>query len=131
MDIFVKGCAAVLLTVILGLSLSKGWKEAGILLTICVVCMVFAAALHYLKPVIAMIRNIQKETGLDGDLLNALLKIVGIGLTAEIAELICNDAGNAGLGKVVGLLGTSVILWLCVPLVTQLLDLIRKILGGI
>ena len=131
MDIFVKGCAAVLLTVILGFSVNKGWKEAGILLTLCVVCMVAGAALRYLEPVFSLIRSIRNETGLDGDLLNALLKIVGIGLTAEVAELICNDSGNSGLGKVVGLLGTSAILWLCVPLVTQLLDLIRKILGGI
>ena len=131
MDIFVKSCAAVMLTVLLVFSLNKGWKEAGILLTLCVVCMVAASTLYYLEPVFSLIRNIQKETGLDGDLLNALLKIVGIGITTEIAELVCNDAGNAGLGKVVGLLGTSVILWLCVPMITQLLDLIRRILGGI
>ena len=131
MDIFVKGCMAVLVTVVLGFTVTKGWKEAGLLLTLCVICMVVAAAFQYLEPVFSMIRSIQKETGLDGDLLNALLKIVGIGLTAEIGELICNDAGNASLGKVVGLLGTSAILWLCVPLVTQLLDLVRKILGGI
>ncbi len=131
MDIFMKGCAAVLLTVILIFSVNKGWKEAGVLLTLCVVCMVAVAALNYLEPVISLIRGIQKESDLDADLMNALLKIVGIGLTAEVAELICNDAGNAGLGKAVGLLGTSAILWLCVPLVTQLLDLVRKILGGI
>lgn len=131
MDLFLKGCAGALVAVVLGFSVSKGWKEAGMLLTLLVVCMGTAAAMQYLKPVISLIRSIQKEAGLDPDLLNALLKIVGIGLTAEVAELICADSGNAGLGKVVGLLGTSTILWLCVPLLTQLLELIHKILGGI
>lgn len=131
MDIFLKGCAVVLVALILNFTVGKGWKEAGVLLTLVVICMITAGAVEYLSPVVSLIRSIRKESGLDGDLLNALLKIVGIGLVTQIAELICNDAGNTGLGKVVGLLGTSAILWLCVPLLSQLIDLVQKILGGI
>lgn len=131
MDIFVKACGGVIITVILGMTVGKSWREAGLLLTICVICMVAVLAVGYLEPVLDLLHSLQQETGLDKDLLNALLKIVGIGMTAEIAGLICADAGNSGLGKIIALLGTSVILWLSVPLLTQLLELIRDILGGI
>ena len=39
MDIFLKGCAVVLVALILNFSVSKGWKEAGVLLTLVVICM--------------------------------------------------------------------------------------------
>lgn len=131
MDTFMKACALALLTVVLGFTVNKGWREAGLLLSLCALCMVTLAAIGYLSPVIDLLRSLQRETGLDGDLMAALLKIVGIGLTAEIAGLVCTDAGNAGLGKTIALLGTAVILWLSVPLLTQLLDLTQQILGGI
>lgn len=131
MDVFMKACGCAILTALLGMAVGKSWKEAGLLLSLCAICLILTAAVGYLEPVIELLTTIQAETGLDSDLLNCLLKIVGIGLMAEIAGLICADAGNAGLGKVLGLLGSAVILWLSVPLLTELLDLVRQILGGI
>lgn len=131
MEVFMKACGGVLITLVLGFAVGKSWKEAGLLLGLCAVCMVTVLSVGYLTPVIDLLRSLQQDSGLDSDLMNALLKISGIGLTAEIAGLICTDAGNAGLGKSISLMGTAVILWLSVPLFTELLDLVRQILGGI
>jgi hypothetical protein len=50
---------------------------------------------------------------------------------AEIAGLICTDAGNAALAKTIQILATAVILWLTLPLMQALLDLVRKIMEGV
>lgn len=128
---FWQGAAAVLLAVILCLALGKQGKEAGLLLTLAVCCMVGVLALSYLRPVIELIDELQAVGQLDSGMLEIILKAVGIGLIGEIASLICSDAGNAALGKSLQLLSSAVILWLSIPLLTQLLELVQQILGEV
>ena len=85
----------------------------------------------FLEPVIALIEQLQKQAGLDSDMLKILLKVTGIALLSQLASLICSDAGNAGMGKAVQFLSSAVILWLAVPLFTQLLQLVTNILGEV
>lgn len=131
MEVFWQGAAAVLVAVVLGLTLNKHGKETNILLTIGVCCMVACGAMWYLKPVISFLRQLQDIGQLDNEMLQILLKSVGIGLVGEIAALICTDAGNGALGKTVQLLTSSTILWLSLPLLTALLELVQEILGEV
>ena len=66
---------------------------------------------------------------LDGDWVTILMKAVGIGLIAEIAALVCSDAGNASLAKAIGILSSAVMLWLSLPLLQGLLELVQNMLG--
>lgn len=128
---FWQGAAAVLLAVVLLLALGKQGKEAGLLLSIAVCCMLGGLALSYLEPVVALVQRLQDMTELDSEMLQILLKAVGIGLIGEIASLICADAGNAALGKALQFLSAAVILWLSLPLVNALLELLQEMLGEV
>lgn len=123
----VRGAAAVLLAVVLGLSLGKQ-KDIGVLLTMAVCCMVAMIAISYLEPVLDFLRELETLGDLQGDMLGILLKAVGIGLVSEIAGLVCTDAGNGSLGKTLQMLGSAVILYLSLPIFTAMLELIREIL---
>lgn len=129
MDVFVKSVAGILITVLATLILSKKEKDFSILLVICVCCMIAAVSLGYLKEIIQFIRVLQQKGNLDSDLIGVLLKSVGIGILTEITCMICTDSGNSALGKVIQFLSSSVILWLSIPLFTQLLELIESVLG--
>ena len=131
MTAYWQGAAAVLLTVILVLALGRQGKEAGLLLTLAVCCMVCVLALSYLRPVVEFIHQLQSIGQPDSAMLEILLKAAGIGLIGEIASLICADAGNAALGKALQLLSAAVILWLAIPLLTQLIELLQQILGEV
>lgn len=131
MERFFQAAAAVLVAVILGLVLSKQGKDWMLILTALVSCMVMAVAAAYLEPVLDFVRQLQSVSGLDADMLAVILKAVGIGLVAEVAALICQDAGNAALGKGIQILASIVILWLALPLMQALLELVRKIMGGV
>lgn len=131
MELFIKGCAAVLLTVVLVLGLGSRGKEFGVLMGILVCCMLAMGAMRYLQPVIDFLSELEVLGGLDSGMLEILLKISGIGILSEIVLLICTDAGNASLGKTLQLMGSAVILWLSLPVFTMLLELIENILGGI
>lgn len=128
MDIFIKSVAGTFVALILYLILSKHGKDISTLLTAAVCCMLATVAISYIQPVIAFIERLQQITKLDSEMLQIILRTVGIGLLAEITSLICSDVGNAALGKSLQLLAGGVVLWLSLPLFTKLIDLIEEIL---
>lgn len=130
MTLFLQGCGAVLLALIL-IMMQSHHKEMGTLLSLAVCCMVAILAMSYLSPVIDFLRTLETLGSLDSDLVEILMKAVGIGILAEISAMVCTDAGNASLGKAVQLLGTAVILWLSLPLFKALVELLQSILGEV
>jgi stage III sporulation protein AD len=128
---FWQGAALVLVTVVLALALGKQSKETALLITLVACCMVCCLAISYLKPVLDFIEKLRILGNLDSESMQIMLKAVGIGLTGQIAGAVCADSGNSTLGKALQILTAAVILWLSLPLMTRLLELVEKILGGV
>ncbi len=131
MDVYVKAITCVLIGVVLCLCLYGKGKEISLLLTMLICIMVIGAGFSYLASVFSFFGKLQQLIGLDSDLLNILLKAVGVAVVGEIAELVCSDAGQASIAKAVQILTAAVILWISLPLYTQILELIEELLTGI
>lgn len=131
MDLYVKAIAGVLIALMLCLALGSKGKEITVLLALAVCVMAIAAGFSYLSSVLDFFAQLQNLIGLDNHLLNILLKAVGVGLMGEIAGLICADGGQATLGRAVQILTSAVILWISLPLYTEILTLIQELLEGI
>ena len=129
MGTFISVLAAVLLAVVLGLVLNKQSKDMTLLLTMAVCAMVMLAAVTYLQPVIDFLDRLQSVGDIDSDMLQIILKSVGIALVGEIAGMICNDSGFGAMGKAIRILSTGTILWLSIPLMESMLELLQKIMG--
>lgn len=128
MDIFVKSVAGALIALIMYLILAKQGKDVSVLLTVAMCCMLAVAAIQYIEPVISFVNRLQQLSSMEPAMLQIILRAVGIGLLGEITALICADAGNASLGKSLQLLACGTVLWLSIPLFTQMIDLIEEIL---
>lgn len=131
METFVKAAAGVLIAVILALTLSKNSKDLALLLGLAVCTMVTLAAITYIQPIVQFMQQLQSIGNLDNTMVSILLKVVGIGLIAELSSLICADAGNSAMGKALQYLATAVILYLSLPMLSKLLELMETILGEI
>lgn len=131
MEQFLQATAAVLLAVILFLVLNGQSKELSLVLTLAVCCGVIVVAARFVQPVMDFLEDLQKIGQLDYTYLGTLLKVVGVGFISEVAALVCGDAGNATLGKTLQMLSACVIMWLSLPLLSSLIELIQDILGGI
>ena len=127
MELLLKSIAGALLATLLCLVLSKYNKESAVILSVVSCCIIAGSVANYLKPTIDFVDKLQKICALDSNILEILLKSVGIAILAEIACFICSDAGNAALGKTLQLLATTAILWLSLPLLNTLIDLIENI----
>ena len=128
MDIFLEVTAAILLSAILSLVLSKQGADISLLLTIAVSCMILIAALTYIKPILDFSRKLVTIGGIRTELLEILLKVVGIGMISQIAGLICADSGNQSLGKALQIMTIAVILCLSIPVLEEMLSLIETVL---
>lgn len=131
MELFVKSAASALVVAVLGLVLGKYNKESALIISLAACCMIVVSAMWYLEPTIAFVKKLQTLGALDSNVLEILVKSTGIAILSEVVILICNDAGNTALGKTIQLLATAVILWLSLPLMNKLIDLIENILISI
>ena len=131
MERFLQAAAGIMAAVIMWIILSKQGKEYALLLSLGACCLVLVAMFRFLEPVLDLLKQLQILGSLQPEWLSVMLKAVGIGLVVEMGALICSDAGNAALGKTLQILGAVAVLWLSIPLMNSLMDLLQQILGGI
>ena len=129
MELFWKIIAGVMISIVLGSFLGRADAGFTVLLAMAVCSMGAAAAMSFLEPVLDLLRELEQTAQLTDGFLHTLFRCAGVAIVSELAHLICLDAGNGSLGKMVQLLGSSVILYLSIPVLTALLSLIREILG--
>lgn len=129
MELYLQATALVLVTVVLGLMLKGQHKPIAALLSLGGCCIVCLSAVRYLSPVVDFLTRLRDLAGISDEMLSILLKAAGIGLLSELAGVICADVGDAALGKTVGLLGCGAIVWVSLPLLEQLLELLQEVLG--
>ena len=88
----------------------------------------FIVFVKTLAPFISYVGDIAKGQGLEGYFL-IMLKALGISVCCKISSEICRDCGQAGLGTRVELIGKAGIILLSLPIIKQLLELAKDMLG--
>lgn len=130
MDQFLQAASLAMIGTILALVLKKQSKEIAILLTIACCIAIITVAAAFLEPVVDFVVQLRLLAGLDAEMVGILLKAAGIGLVAEIAGAICQDAGESTLDKVIRICGNGAILYLSLPLLTAVFESLQMILEG-
>lgn len=120
-----------MVVLILWLSLSSVGKEYATLIAVLVCCTIAALSAFYLDPIFSFLQDLKSMIPVDHDLLQILLKAVGIGFVGEISAMVCADSGNSALGKSIQLLTNVLIIWLSLPLFQTLLAIFKEILEDI
>lgn len=129
MEIIFKTVGIAMIALILSQFIGKQNKDIAMLVGLATCCIVITGAGYYLGSILSFVRDLQITGNLNKDFIDILLKAVGIGLVCELASLICTDAGNSALGKAIHIMASGAILWISLPLLTNLIDLINNILG--
>lgn len=131
MNTVIKAICGILIALVLSQVLSKQGKDFSLLVIVAVCCMVMTAAAVFIEHILDFFQRLQLLGQLNSEIMEILLKTVGIGLLTEMTVLICNDMGNAAMGKSLQLLATAAILWLSLPLFEELLQLLESVLEAV
>ncbi len=79
---------------------------------------------EYFTNVFGVLDTIINATGIDQELFQIVLKIIGIGYIIEFGAGLCNDTGNTSIGEKMLLAGKILILVISLPIVTSLFDIV-------
>ena len=81
-----------------------------------------------LVGVINLIQSISNKASINSGFLELLLKITGIAFLAEFAVSICKDSGESAIASKIELGSKIIIISLSIPIISNLLEIILKIL---
>ena len=89
---------------------------------------ILAMVLSTLTNAISLINSIAQRTGVNGELLSLVFKIIGVGYLTEFSASICQDCGNNGLAEKMLLGGKVVLLAMSLPIVMDILNIVTELL---
>lgn len=131
MDLFWKTLGAALVSTIFTLALERQNRDFSLLITVAACGMIAIVAAKYLEPVMDYLGKLEQLADIRSDLLLALLKIFGIGMSGEMAAAVCADAGNSAMSKGIRFLANTAILYLSIPIFSSLTDILVQVLGEV
>lgn len=117
-------------TLILVLTVGKEHRDLAAVLALGACAVLSAAVFRLMDPILRLIKELSEAAGLHGDLMEPLVKTVGIGLLTRLTVGACRDAGQQALSTVTELGGTVLCLLAALPVLQAVLDLIKKLVGG-
>ena len=89
--------------------------------------LLLGAAVSAFTPVLEYVKEITEGTAF-GEYMGVLMKALGITVAVRFCSEICRDSGENALASKLELVGKAEIMLLCLPLVSELTELARKIM---
>lgn len=84
---------------------------------------------QFLNPVIEVLERLRRLSGLTDSATAPMLKVAGISILTQVAGCVCEDAGEKTLHGAVETGGTILSLYISMPLLSAVLDLLEEMLG--
>lgn len=128
MERVIQICVLAVVSVISCLVLRSTVPAISALVAMCSCVGILVLAMQQLGPVLSLIRTMEDLTGLAGGVTAPLFKAVGIGLLTQVCSTICQDAGEAALGKAVEFGGAVLTLAVSVPLISAIVSVLQEVL---
>lgn len=109
--------------------LKRTQKEVGLAVSVIVGILVFLMVIDKLVYVVEKIIEMGSKVSFAGGYIATLIKMTGIALISEYTASVCKDSGENAIAEKVEFAGKVIILFLSLPLVMSLFELITKFLS--
>ncbi len=120
--------AICLIGAVLTLLLEKSHPELAILLALSVCAGLLLFGLSRLGTVLSALKQLAQAGGLSSDLLQPLVKTVGIALVTRTGAELCRDAKQGAMASVVEMAGAFCAIIVSLPLLGTVWELLRGML---
>ena len=120
--------AICLIGAVLTLLLEKSHPELAILLALSVCAGLLPFGLSRLGTVLSVLKQLAQAGGLSSDLLQPLVKTVGIALLTRTGAELCRDAKQGAMASVVEMAGAFCAIIVSLPLLGAVWELLRGML---
>lgn len=117
-----------LITCIAGLIVKQVKPDIASVITIAGGLVIILMLVDYVAQIFDVFKVVIDKTGLSNNLFSIVLKIVGVGYLTEFAANLCSDVGNSSLADKLLFAGKIIILFLSLPIVTNIIDVVAGLL---
>ena len=131
MDILFKTICGLVLCCIICMIIPKQSKELTLVIVVAAGCMACVIGFQFLEPTFDFVENLAALVNLNSAMTTVLLKAVGIGLLSEFAISVCDNSGNAPLGKTINFVAGALLISLSVPYLTELLKIVTDLFTNV
>lgn len=128
MEVIYRCAGVAVLGALLSLVTKKHSGEFGMLLTISVVLVLFNMVLGLFQPVLTFVESLRSTAELGDGLLGPVMKTLAIGILTETGKGIAEEAGEKTVGSVLSLAGNVGALYVLLPLLQGMMDLLETLL---
>ena len=115
--------------VLLGITVKGAKPEFALLVTVGAGLCILAGTVGKMQYLLGMLAQMKSYLPVDSSYLNTLLKMLGITYVGQFSAGICKDAGYQTLAVQIELFGKLTILLLSLPVLSALLETVRKFLS--
>ena len=110
-------------------SIVKHFKpELSLYVALATVMVIFLMALDKLTAVFQFLENVYGQMTYGKDFFPIIVKVLVVAYLADFTSQLCKDAGEGAIGSKVELAGKIIILYLSMPILFAILELINSIL---
>lgn len=124
----IKVLGIVIISLIAIIILKEQSKHFALIVTICVIILVFSFSLDSVSAVFEKLRNIAEDYDYMGSYLTLLIKILGITLAAQFTADLCRDSGENALANQTEMFSKIAILVMTLPLFETMMNIVTGLL---
>lgn len=127
MEIF-RIAAIGIITALCVLVLRENRSDIATLIGITGGAIILLSLIDYFTQIFDFLHRFIEKTGIDGSVIKALVKIVGIGYVADFSAGIVEESGSKALSEKIVLGGKVIIFIMSIPIIEMLFEIISSIL---
>lgn len=128
MEDMLKIAAVAIISAICAVVVKKNVQELGMVLALLAGALILTFAFSTADGIRRVMDDLTELAGLSEGVLTPVIKTVGIAIITKISAEVCRDAKEGGLAAFVEIAGTATALFVALPLLEAVLDLISELM---
>ncbi len=128
MELFLKLAAAAVICAFFCSVLRRYAPDHALALGILGCCLCLLPLAGLVSSILDTMRQLRDLSGVEPFVFAPLLKMAAIGLLSQLAESACRESGEQTLAGAVSLCGTLASAYVCLPLITAVMDFLKELM---
>ena len=128
MDIVARTMILGIVGAVMCLVIKRGSPEVSLVLAMAVSLLVLAFAIEIITAILEFLDVIRDAAELSPAVTGPVIRTVGISILTRLAADTCKDAGQGGIAAAVEISGTVAAIYIALPLMRTVLDMIGRLL---
>lgn len=129
MQTFLHATVIGLMAVVFVTLLKKRDGELAVVLSVAACAVIGVIVFELAEPLITFLEKLRNLSGMDKELMEPVLKVLGIGLLTQVSASVCTDAGQSAIAKLIEVSGGLLSVYVALPLLEAVLELLES-MGG-